>query len=353
MAKHVRPAAHWQRKDDPVRRIAAAGHPALKAAMLAVLRKLSELVPDDAVRHARAGDWWGLVRAIDWNHFRQIMRAPYGEIGRIRGTAARLGAQQINAAHARAGRSVRYRKADRTPGTGAGDEFAYDLYDDDIQEQLQQAQDQLIAEMEQGIRDAIKQIVDNGIRLGLSPDETVDDIRALIGLTPRQTQAVQNYRSMLENLDSDALARQLRNSDDDAAVQAALDSGQPLDDAMVDRLVQDYTDNTLDYRADMIAQTEATRAANYGLQDAYEQAIARGVYPAEAVRQHWKIALDESTCQICKSIPDRNPGGIPMGEDFDSSDGPQDSPPVHPNCRCSIEIVTDLDQVDTSDTEAA
>lgn len=371
MAKRIRPAAYWQRSDDQVRRVAAAGKVLLKAHIKAVLGKLSELVPKRADRYAAAGDWHGVLDHLDWNHFRQVMRAPAGQIGKIREAAAQAGALQINARHASAGRPVRFRKhslcqprnvrgrsvVSGTVSTGiqkdAGDEFAFDLYTDEIQEQLREAQDQLIAELEQGVRDAVEQIVLNGARMGLTPDQMMDDVRQLVGLTDSQAQAVLNYRNSLESLDGDALERQLRNFLEDDTVQEALDSGQSLDAAMVDKLVQDYTDNYLDYRAETIAQTESVRAANYGLQDAYEQAIDRGVFPSDAVKQYWRIALDEKTCEICLSVADLNPNGRAMGEDFDSIDGPQDSPPAHPRCRCSVEIVTDLDLVDTSGDEEA
>src|SRR5258708_33060326 len=131
----------------------------------------------------------------------------------------------------------------------------------------------------------------------------------MIGLTDVQAKAVATCRGMLENLDSDALERRLRNVAEDDVIAEAIDAGEDLAAAYIDQMVSDYTDNFLDYRADMIAQTEATRAANAGLQDAYQQSIDRGVFPSDAVRQYWTVALDERTCEICLSIPDMNEEG--------------------------------------------
>jgi hypothetical protein len=231
------------------------------------------------------------------------------------------------------------------------DAFTFDRFDDATQQWLREQQDELIAELEDSVRDTIEQVIASGVRDGLSAEDMAADIRDTIGLTDRQAQAVMNYRSMLEDLDPDALDRQLRAAGFDEMLQDAIDNDIPLDEAAVNTMVDAYESNYLDYRADTIAQTESVRMANAGLQDAYEQAIDRGALPAEAVRQYWQIALDEKTCPICESIPDNNPDGVAMGEDFDSDDGPQDQPPVHPSCRCSIEIVTDLDQV--PDEEAA
>lgn len=336
MAKRITPAVHWQRQDDPVRRIAIAGKPAIKADLKAVLRKMSELVPDAMLPYIKAGDWHGAIGTIDWNHLRQIMRAPFSTIGKTRQAGAELGARQINERHKQAGRKVTFRKmtlAGYRVSKDAGDEFAFDMFDADIQAQLRLAQDELIQDLEQGARDTIEQVVLNGVRQGLGPDEIMDDIRQVIGLTPRQAQAVMNYRDMLESLDSGALDRRLRNFLEDDSVQEAIASGEPLDQVMVDKLVDDYTDNYLDYRAETIAQTESTRAANLGLQDAYSQAIDNGVFSSDAVKQFWRIALDEKTCAVCRAIPDMNPNGVAIDDPFDSPNGPVDAPPdPHVNC---------------------
>lgn len=359
MVKRIIPAAHWQRHDDPVRAIAAAGHPALKVDVKAVLGKLPTLLPADAMRYAAGGDWFSLVHHMDWNHLRQTMRAPFARIGDIRTAGARLGAQQINDAHKRVRRPVRFHKMTLTAyrvSKDAGDEFAFDMFDEDVQSQLRQAQDDLIAQLSQSARDTVEAVVMRGVQQGLGPDEIVDDIRATITLTDKQALAVLNYRDMLESLDSGALDRRLRNFLEDDTVREAMAAGEPLDQVVIDKLTQDYADNYLDYRAETIAQTESNRAANLGLQDAYEQAIDRGALEDDAVRQHWRIAVDENTCAICRSIPEMNPGGVAIGDSFDSIDGPVDAPPdPHPNCRCSVEIITDLGSLtaDSADAEAA
>ena len=148
---------------------------------------------------------------------------------------------------------------------------------------------------------------------------------------------------MLETLDPTALQRQLRNTTMDTAVQDAIDSGQLLSGDVIDFMVADYNSNYLDYRASTIAQTESVRAVNQGLHDAYSQAIDRGALPDSAVRREWE--LGDSPCPICESIPDNNPDGVGVDEEFDSDDGPVDDPPVHPNCMCSVSYVTDISQV--------
>ena len=73
--------------------------------------------------------------------------------------------------------------------------------------------------------------------------------------------------------------------------------------------------------------------------------------PEEAVKRVWLIDLDDATCPICLSIIDNNPDGVGLSEDFESEDGPIDDPPVHPNCRCTVQYETNLDLVPEAEEE--
>lgn len=357
MAKTIRAARHYQDRDSPVRRIADAGVAAIKRDVKQALMHLGTLVPDSALQFARAGDWHGLRREIAWGHFREVLKAPFAKIGKVREEGAQLGARKINGTFAQARRNVRFRHGmpvlvgnnhaiawrEIDFQKDVGDRFTFDLYDQKTQDRIRRSQDDLIQQLDQEARDSIAEIVLAGAQGGLGPDEIVEDIRSLIGLTDRQARAVMNYQRMLYDLDPDALARRLRNTDYDAQVRDAIDSGEDLTDAAISAMTADYAENFLDYRAEMIAQTEATRAANSGLRDAYSQAVDRGALPNEAITRFWQ--LGDNPCPICESILDANPDGVGIDEDFGSDDGPQDDPPVHPNCFCSVEYVTDLDKV--------
>lgn len=402
MAK-VRAARHYQRKDAPLRRIMDAGKAAVRPSIKAALKVLPGMVDFDMVRmmltHGRHKEI--AHNAIDWHHFQQVLRHPFDKLSRVYEAGAELGVRKINGAFRQRGRRVRYRKGDPamlakeqhrplggTARRGAhqggtaesipdvadiirslnrpsaldalfakavADSFTFDRFTEENQRWLRYQQDELIKELETDVRDVIEMMVQRGVRMGWDTDQIASEIRGVINLTERQALAVENYRGMLETLDPTALQRQLRETQFDAAVQRAIDEDIPLGDAAIDEMVGAYEDNYLDYRADAIAGTEASRMANAGLQDAYEQAIDRGALPAEAVRQFWQLDLTERTCPICISIVDNNPDGVAIGEDFDSDDGPIDVAPVHPFCGCSIEIVTDLDLVpeETPAEEAA
>ena len=72
-----------------------------------------------------------------------------------------------------------------------------------------------------------------------------------------------------------------------------------------------------------------------------------------AVKQHWKLDLDERTCMVCIGIAAMAVGGIAIDAMFDSVEGPIEQPPVHPRCRCSLEMRTNLDLVTVPGTAIA
>ena len=338
MAKRVRAARHYQRRDSQVRLLAVHAMPGLARDFRGALGHLGNLVPTErALGFARAGDWAALKAHISWGHYREILKAPFSRIGKLRQAGGELGAKKINGSFAQANRRVRFGKISEDsvlswegiPSHGdvaplekaIGDRFNFDTFDAKTLARLRREQDRLITSMETSARDSIDAIISSAAITGLGPEEIVSDIRELIGLNDRQALAVLNYQNNLYD--------------------------QGYDQSDIERLVGGYTDRSLDYRAEMIARTESSRAVNSGLQDSYRQAIERGALPSEAIRQFW--ILGDNPCPICESIPDNNPDGIEIGDTFDSDAGPVESPPLHPNCFCEIEVITDLDKVPDSE----
>lgn len=369
----IRPARAFQRPDAPLRLIAVGARPHVARELREALSHLDEQFDvARAVLLARSGRWSEIARdAIDWVHFREILRGVFGRLGETFEMGATLGVQRINRRFRERGRRVRFGKRagpDAVEGLSAsgplgasdvgtadigglaelfgvlniaqspdvkkavGDRFNFDRFDSKTQGKLRAEQDRLIRELEGQARTTINTVAQDAMRAGDGPEATVSTIRSVIGLTETQAQAVANYRRMLENLGSGALRRQLRDADYDAAFRRAQESGGDLDAELVDEMTAAYEDNYLDHRARTIAGTESVRMSNKGLQDAYQQAIDRGALPPGAIKQFWQVSGSERTCPICLSIPDMNPDGVGIGESFQSIDGPQDAPPdPHPN----------------------
>jgi hypothetical protein len=277
-----------------------------------------------------------IVDAIDWTHYRQILKTVFDRWARTYEAGATLGVRKINGVFHSRRRQVRFKKA-------IGDRFGFDRFDDETVEAIRDEQDQLIKQLETSARETIHQVVLQAQRQGISAEETVDDIWSVIGLTDTQAQAVLNYENMLYDLAPDALERRLRDDTYDETLEEAIANNSTLAESVIKDMVDAYEDNMYTYRAETIARTESSRAAHMGLRASYRQAIDRGVFPEEAVRREW--LLGDAPCPICESIPDMNEGGVGVDEDFQSIDGPQDDAPVHPNCYCSVEYVTDLTKV--------
>jgi hypothetical protein len=192
----------------------------------------------------------------------------------------------------------------------------------------------------------------------------------VIGLTDRQAQAVKNFRKELETfhlrrsaggynlggkisrapggaqvyaLDEDGqlkdgiLERRLRDFRFDGQLQRAMQQGKPLTPAQIDKMVEAYARKYLKYRSETIARTEALRTTNFGVQDAWRQAIASGTVPEENIRRQWVLSRDERLCSLCAPVPRMNPKlGVAFGQPFATPKGAQMLPPLHPNCRCTI-----------------
>lgn len=91
--------------------------------------------------------------------------------------------------------------------------------------------------------------------------------------------------------------------------------------------VRDLTESNIkmpvERRIDMIAKSELTRIINTGLRSAYEKA---GEWLVK-----WDATIDEVTCPICAELNNQVFDWENLSYD--------DSPPIHPNCRCSLDFI--------------
>lgn len=358
----LRPASSYQHPRAPIRLIAQKGKRPLRNAVAQALAHLGDDFDKRKALHLlQNGMVHAIAReAIDWTHYREILKAVFDKWWMIADAGSALGTRKINGAFSQKRRGVRFGKAhdDETGLQHAyavldgiqvrkdiGNRFNFDRFDPVTIAALRATQDALIADLSLQVRDTIQAVIEHGQMLGMSPAALVDEIESVIGLTANQATAVMNYEAMVRGLNPNALARQLRDLNLDDTISEAIRIGLPLDEATIQHAVSAYEANYLQYRAETIAFTESVRAANFGLDEAYRQAIDRGALPDEAVKKFWKTSLLENVCPVCLSIPDMNPEGVGMQENFQSVDGPKKIPPIHVRCACSLEYITDLDKV--------
>lgn len=227
----------------------------------------------------------------------------------------------------------------------------------------------LIREITDKTKEAVRGVLIEGMKAGENPRAVARDIKGVVGLTDRQAKAVMNFRKELETFherrtgggynlgakidrvngfqvlrpDEDGspmdgiTERRLRDFRFDGQLRAAMESGKPLTEAQINKMVEAYERKFLAYRARTIARTEALRTTNMGVQDAWRQAIEEQKVQEPQVRRQWIVARDERLCEVCSPIPSMNPKrGVKFGQPFATPKGPWTLPPIHPNCRCTV-----------------
>ncbi|MCK9570395.1 phage head morphogenesis protein [Candidatus Pacearchaeota archaeon] len=159
--------------------------------------------------------------------------------------------------------------------------------------------------IDQGTRNAINQITLRGLQNGLSPFEQKKAIRQIIGLLPRQLNALEAFKSSLGEIDNVSL----------------------------DRIVNREAKRLLNQRAATIGLTESHSATNQGAIQVTREASRRGVISVKEYQLEWFYTADKRTCDRCKSYHGTRAeldGSFPNG---------LRCPPAHPRCRCVTIIV--------------
>lgn len=160
-------------------------------------------------------------------------------------------------------------------------------------DQMQRARLNMIREFTAEQRLATRAALVDGVERGLNPRDQAREFRRSIGLTLRQERAVQNYRRLLSEGNSEALQRQLRDRRFDRTVARAIREGKPLTRAQIDRMVERYSERYVKYRSEVIGRTEALRAVHQGNVEMYQQAIDAGQVRQDQLVRTWVSARDE------------------------------------------------------------
>jgi hypothetical protein len=340
-------------KDDQeeIQNLASKIEPKLAKAILAAFDKQGEkLKADDIVKALERGDINAVLKLIDEQAFdvgmgpaRDHMHEAVKAGGAISAKALVLG----------------------------GVEFHFDTLNPKLVSWLQNYELNLIKQINTSTKEAIRDKLLTGMTAGTNPKQVATQIKQVVGLTPKMAKAVENFRSELETFhtkqsaggwklngkidsvngtqvfrpDKDGnpkdgiLNRRLRDFRYDKTLASAIETGKPLTPEQIDKMVSAYARKYLAYRSRNIARTEALRATNVGVTDAWRQAIEAGKVQEQQVRRRWIVSKDERTCLVCSPIPKMNPEkGVKMDTPFQTPDGAYMQPPIHPSCRCTTFI---------------
>jgi len=167
-----------------------------------------------------------------------------------------------------------------------------------------------IMAIDETTREAIRGILRRAFESGMPVAQQLQEIAALIGLTPRQAQSLSRYREGL---------------------QAA-----GVSPSRIQALVTRRAEALRLQRAEVIARTETSRAAHAGEQARWEQAVRAGLVRPEQLLRTWIVTLDDRLCPLCRAIPGLNPDGVGLDTPFRTPGGAVLYPPAHPQCRCAL-----------------
>jgi hypothetical protein len=340
-ARFVPLKAHQiQPPDDPARAEAERAEAGLARAIREGLAAFADSIsPAEVTRLLAVNDFRGLWDHLAFETLGDVLRPALGRIAVIHDRTARIETDWIVAGHVGKAAPSRLRTPDVI-------RLTYDPLDNATVNAQRAAAQATVQRIETGTDATAQRIVTTGLAQRRSTETIARDLRASLGLTQRESDAIQAYRRALEGGGRSGLNRALRDPRYDAGLRRAADRGEVLDQARIDRMVQRYADRYRAFRADTIARTEAMQAANDGRRDAWRQYIDRTGRDGTEVRRFWLTAGDELVCPVCRAIPVWNEFGVPMDGTYDTPDGPMDGPLAHPLCRCSERY----ERVDSTDT---
>jgi hypothetical protein len=211
---------------------------------------------------------------------------------------------------------------------------------------------------------AVRDTLAHATRGTINPATIARQVREAIGLTPGQAHSVNTLRNALEEAarrfpvfarrltvgdasrtrttalgDPNTILRPdvIRNlsASQRAIVRKAIATGQ-LSPESIDDIAESQRKALLRHRALAIAGTEATRFANAGQQEAWEQAARRGVIDRQTARRFWVTAGDERVRHSHRAVPGMNPNGVAIDQPFKTPLGATMYPPLEISCRCRV-----------------
>jgi hypothetical protein len=258
-------------------------------------RLKNQTVLEDVQAAAARGDLVGVVNAIPWQHVPQefqdlgaTLRQAFNQSGDL---AAEALSQVLEV------------------------EVSFDLASPTAMEAARTQAAELVTNMTDASREAIRQLVERAVEEGTPPEELAERVINTIGLTPRQEAAVARFEADLSAQGVDATVRAQR--------------------------VQRYREAQLRQRGEVISRTELLKSANLGHQEAWIQAVRDGLLNGEQWRKVWIVTPDDRLdTTICEPVP-YNAANQDVSIDgyFTLGNGSQvQTPPGHPLCRCVVSL---------------
>lgn len=184
--------------------------------------------------------------------------------------------------------------------------FRFDIRAPGAERWVAERSARLVTEIIADQRQAIRQTLAAAMQAGRGPRQSALDLvgrvaaggrrtGGTIGLTSQQAAFVTNARAELQALSPAYFRRTLRDKRFDSTIRKAIESGKPLTQGQIDRIVGRYSDSMLRYRGEVVARTEALTALHAARHESYAQAIEAGGLSPENVTVTWGATGDART----------------------------------------------------------
>lgn len=224
---------------------------------------------------------------------------------------------------------------------------------------LREMSSRMVVEITERQRDAIKVVLEAGMRAGKNPRSVALDIvgrvapsgkreGGIIGLHDTFASYVTNAREELANLDPHYLTRTRRDKRFDKMIERAIKNETPLTVDQIDAITGRYADRLLKTRGDTIGRTEALTSISSGREQAWQQAVGAGEVDPKYVTRVWSATMDNKTRASHKAMDGQEQ---PFNMPFEDGDGnrlmfPGDTSLEAPasstiGCRCMLQIKVD------------
>lgn len=199
----------------------------------------------------------------------------------------------------------------------------------------------LVRELVDEQRAAIRQAVSRSFEEGVGTAGTARAFRGAIGLTSGQEQWVASFEGQLRGLDARVLSRALRDRRFDRTLERAVELRRPLTEAQISNMVERYRARALIYRSENIARTEAVRNTSLAREEALRQMIEQTGIATARVRRIWNATRDARTRDAHREMQGQERA---VEEPFLDGSGnslmwpgdPSAPPETTINCRCTV-----------------
>ena len=235
----------------------------------------------------------------------------------------------------------------------------FNVRNPDAEAWLQNHSAELVREIVDDQRQAIRETLTTGMARGVNPRSVALDlvgrrgasgsrVGGVVGLTSSQADWVRAYRDELAGDNPlAALERKLRDKRFDRTVRRYAKLGEPIPAELREKMVAAYKSRALRFRAEALARTEAMAALGESRKQAMQQAVASGALREELITKVWRSARDKRVRDTHAAMDGQV---VKLNEKFRSPGGalldfPGDpSAPVGEvvNCRCAFETHVDF-----------